>query len=155
MADNVPKNHHPDKKLGEHCEDVQDTEAQALSSSSDATRALSQAHRESLMQRHGTLDLDPIPDPRDADPYNWPQWKVRNPSQYLATILTTYLRPETSQSHTRGHPRQHGHVHSRSNHPGLCEPRRGPGRLSPASVILDHHPNRHSCSGTIDPQTIR
>ncbi|KAI6858326.1 MFS general substrate transporter [Hortaea werneckii] len=35
--------------------------------------ALSREHREYLEQRHGTLDLDPIPDANDADPYNWPQ----------------------------------------------------------------------------------
>ena len=33
---------------------------------------LSEAHREYLVQRHGTLELDPLPDFGDADPYNWP-----------------------------------------------------------------------------------
>lgn len=28
-----------------------------------------------LLQRHGTLDLDPI---NDVDPYNWPLWKILN-----------------------------------------------------------------------------
>lgn len=37
---------------------------------------LSPEHREFLLQRHGTLDLDPIPAPDEADPYNWPVWKV-------------------------------------------------------------------------------
>jgi len=37
---------------------------------------LTPAHREYLIQRHGTVDLDPIPDMGDADPYNWPQWMV-------------------------------------------------------------------------------
>ena len=32
-------------------------------------------HREYLLARHGTLDLEPIPDMSDADPYNWPHWK--------------------------------------------------------------------------------
>jgi MFS family permease len=27
------------------------------------------------MQRHGTCELDPMPDPSDADPLNWPKWK--------------------------------------------------------------------------------
>lgn len=38
--------------------------------------SLSPAHREYLMQRHGTLSLEPLPGYGDADPYNWPQWKV-------------------------------------------------------------------------------
>lgn len=36
---------------------------------------LSPEHREYLLARHGTLDLDPVPDMSDADPYNWPHWK--------------------------------------------------------------------------------
>lgn len=38
---------------------------------------LSPQHREYLLQRHGTLNLDPMPSADDADPYNWPVWKVR------------------------------------------------------------------------------
>ncbi|KAI9373830.1 major facilitator superfamily domain-containing protein [Aspergillus egyptiacus] len=36
---------------------------------------LSEQHQAYLLQRHGTLDLDPIPSMDPADPYNWPQWK--------------------------------------------------------------------------------
>ncbi|KAI1615380.1 major facilitator superfamily domain-containing protein [Exophiala viscosa] len=36
---------------------------------------LSPEHREYLLARHGTLDLDPVPDMSDADPYNWPHRK--------------------------------------------------------------------------------
>jgi hypothetical protein len=38
---------------------------------------LSPEHREYLLQRHGTLDLEPLPSSDPADPYNWPAWKVR------------------------------------------------------------------------------
>lgn len=38
--------------------------------------ALSNEHREYLQKRHGTLELDPVPDMSDADPYNWPQSRV-------------------------------------------------------------------------------
>lgn len=37
---------------------------------------LSKSHRDYLMERHGTLDLDPIPGLGPADPLNWPEWKV-------------------------------------------------------------------------------
>lgn len=37
---------------------------------------LSEEHRQYLLQRHGTLELDPLPSMGDADPYNWPTWKV-------------------------------------------------------------------------------
>lgn len=30
-----------------------------------------------LIQRHGTYELDPLPSADPADPYNWPEWKVR------------------------------------------------------------------------------
>jgi hypothetical protein len=42
----------------------------------EATARLSPAHREYLLQRHGTVDLDPIPDMGGADPYNWKTWMV-------------------------------------------------------------------------------
>ncbi|KAK5215083.1 hypothetical protein LTR72_011837 [Exophiala xenobiotica] len=41
----------------------------------DEINLLSPEHREYLLARHGTLDLDPMPDMGDADPYNWPHWK--------------------------------------------------------------------------------
>jgi hypothetical protein len=37
---------------------------------------LSGEHRQYLIERHGTFDLDPLPTMGTADPYNWPQWKV-------------------------------------------------------------------------------
>ncbi|OJJ86763.1 putative MFS transporter [Aspergillus glaucus CBS 516.65] len=36
---------------------------------------LSKGHRDYLIERHGTLDLDPIPGISRTDPYNWPTWK--------------------------------------------------------------------------------
>ncbi|CAP99479.1 putative transporter [Penicillium chrysogenum] len=36
---------------------------------------LPKAHRDYLMERHGTLELDPVPGMSPADPYNWPEWK--------------------------------------------------------------------------------
>ena len=43
---------------------------------SSAATELSPEHRDYLMQRHGTLDLEPMPGFGDADPYNWSPWKV-------------------------------------------------------------------------------
>lgn len=40
-----------------------------------AVATLPQSHRDYLLQRHGTLDLDPVPSDDPADPYNWPEWK--------------------------------------------------------------------------------
>ncbi|KAL9053765.1 MAG: hypothetical protein Q9162_004563 [Coniocarpon cinnabarinum] len=41
----------------------------------DEVANLSADHRQYLLDRHGTLNLDPLPAFGDADPYNWPQWK--------------------------------------------------------------------------------
>ncbi|KAJ5226583.1 uncharacterized protein N7469_006589 [Penicillium citrinum] len=41
----------------------------------DRVAHLSEEHRQYLLARHGTLDLDPIPDMNDADPYNWSTWR--------------------------------------------------------------------------------
>lgn len=44
----------------------------------DEASHLTAEHRQYLLQRHGTLELDPLPTMGDADPYNWPTWKVRS-----------------------------------------------------------------------------
>lgn len=36
---------------------------------------LEPGRRDYLLQRHGTLELEPLPSGDPADPYNWPQWK--------------------------------------------------------------------------------
>ncbi|PVI05024.1 MFS general substrate transporter [Periconia macrospinosa] len=36
---------------------------------------LSEEHRKYLLEKHGTLDLDPVPSMTDADPFNWPRWR--------------------------------------------------------------------------------
>jgi hypothetical protein len=41
----------------------------------DGLPTLTEEHRDYLIQRHGTVDLDPLPSADPADPYNWPQWK--------------------------------------------------------------------------------
>lgn len=43
----------------------------------DPVAHLSEEHRQYLLSKHGTLDLEPIPDMTDTDPYNWPRWRVR------------------------------------------------------------------------------
>ncbi|KAF4255010.1 hypothetical protein KXV68_009526 [Aspergillus fumigatus] len=53
----------------EKAEDFHATDAEI------AAASLSVSHKEYLIERHGTLDLDPIPSPSNADPYNWPLWK--------------------------------------------------------------------------------
>ena len=52
----------------------------------DEIAQLSPEHREYLLHRHGTLDLDPVPDMSDADPYNWPTWKVSS-ALYLPHVI--------------------------------------------------------------------
>ncbi len=47
---------------------------------------LSEAHRNYLIQKHGTIELEPIPTMSDADPYNWPVWKVSTCLVYLLKI---------------------------------------------------------------------
>lgn len=62
---------------------------------SEEIAALPQAHKDYLLSRHGTLDLDPIPDMIDADPYNWPQWKVH--IFYFVKVVQK-RRPRKSQT---------------------------------------------------------
>ncbi|KAJ5267632.1 Major facilitator superfamily domain general substrate transporter [Penicillium angulare] len=48
---------------------------QAATYEESVAARLPKAHRDYLLQRHGTLELDPIPGMGPADPYNWPEWK--------------------------------------------------------------------------------
>ncbi|QKX63084.1 uncharacterized protein TRUGW13939_10252 [Talaromyces rugulosus] len=41
----------------------------------DSDSEIAPEHREYLLQRHGTFELDPVPAMDDEDPYNWPAWK--------------------------------------------------------------------------------
>ena len=47
-----------------------------LESVAPDSNQLTPSHREYLLQRHGTLDLEPVPSQDPADPLNWPDWKV-------------------------------------------------------------------------------
>lgn len=51
-----------------HAEDLEPVHTQL---ESEETANLSPEHRQYLLERHGTLELDPVPDMSDADPYNW------------------------------------------------------------------------------------
>ena len=97
---------------------------------------LSQEHREYLLARHGTLELDPVPTMSDADPYNWPSWKVPMPPPPLSTLKTNNM-PENHQPPPRSLPRLHVDIHSRIHHPSLRKHRRRTGRLHPARLVPD------------------
>jgi hypothetical protein len=70
----------------------------------DRVAHLSEEHRQYLLARHGTLDLDPIPDMNDADPYNWPTWRVNSipllaqQHQSQTTLLMLTCRPNRKPS---------------------------------------------------------
>lgn len=52
--------------------------------------SLSETHKKYLFDKHHTLELDPVPDLNDADPYNWPFRKVRGsrvPYSMFDTLL--------------------------------------------------------------------
>lgn len=61
-----------------HIVDVEEGNASAPKVLLESTTEifLSEEHRQYLLRRHGTLDISPIPSMNDADPFNWPMWKV-------------------------------------------------------------------------------
>jgi hypothetical protein len=66
----------PIKSESEHVERLDIAQTHETYYEKDEIAALSTEHRDYLKRRHGTLDLDPVPAFGDADPYNWPTWKV-------------------------------------------------------------------------------
>ena len=51
-----------------------------------AVAELSASHKAYLLERHGTLNLDPLPSESPADPYNWPRWTVSTCSPIRKTF---------------------------------------------------------------------
>ena len=107
-----------------------------LTSVESMVARLPKAHRDYLMERHGTLELDPIPGMSPADPYNWPEWKVRQKAPiYKMTSprrscnrtkkmipsdrILIYRRVENDQPCPRGVSRLHGHIYRRRHYPCL------------------------------------
>jgi hypothetical protein len=54
--------------------------------------SLSEEHRQYLLSRHGTLDLSPLPSMSDADPFNWPAWKVSKSHMSTSCLLRPKLK---------------------------------------------------------------
>lgn len=65
--------------------------------SSDPARFLSESHKEYLIERHGTCDLDPTPSMDPADPYNWPLWKVRKNHHHKPGRMKSFPRPRYTE----------------------------------------------------------
>lgn len=116
-------------------------EEKGFNDSLDPTRFLSDAHKAYLIERHGTLDIDPIPSMDPADPYNWPLWKVRKNAMldlYIADSLTENGEPESGRF-----PRLYGHVYCRCYYLRLRRHRCRSRSLHPAGIILDVSSNCH------------
>jgi hypothetical protein len=58
-----------------HHKDIENADIPAFVDLDNGVPVLTEEHRDYLIQRHGTVDLDPLPSADPADPYNWPQWK--------------------------------------------------------------------------------
>lgn len=78
-------------KMEKHDQQGQDHLEQVEAAFDSPTYSLSEPHKAYLIERHGTLELDPIPSMDPADPYNWPSWKVSNHNIYLQMRPKTYL----------------------------------------------------------------
>jgi hypothetical protein len=100
---------------GEKCsENLDHAATHATYLEGDEVVGLSEEHRKYLLNRHGTLELDPLPTMVDEDPYNWPSWKVRVVHRYHTRNMLTFL--ENHQPHLSGFPRVHGNLHRSSYH---------------------------------------
>ncbi|KAJ3492520.1 hypothetical protein NLG97_g5335 [Lecanicillium saksenae] len=57
----------------------------------EGNEGLSPAHSRFLVDRHGTANLQPLPDPTLADPLNWPQRKASKTSTLICVKLANTL----------------------------------------------------------------
>lgn len=71
---------------------IEGVDVKAHASYADAVAArISEQHRDYLLQRHGTLDLDPVPSMDPADPFNWPTWKVSDLTRTVRSRQARWL----------------------------------------------------------------
>ncbi len=74
-----------------------------------ASQAPSAAHREYLVKRHGTYELDPLPSADPNDPLNLPAWRVyatfpRKKKSKTVPPKVNAVNPEKCPSHPHGIP---------------------------------------------------
>ncbi|GMF71865.1 unnamed protein product [Aspergillus oryzae] len=115
---------------------------------------LTEDHRQYLLQRHGTVDLDPMPDMTDADPYNWPTWKVHTKLLDARWITPTnsLSRIEIPQSGNGRVPCDDGDLHRGCDSVRLRGYSRRPRRQRSPSKLLDlpGHCGPGCCSSYLD-----
>ncbi|KAF2141050.1 uncharacterized protein K452DRAFT_351714 [Aplosporella prunicola CBS 121167] len=80
-------------KSSDNSENLDGLQHQATNIEEGDVSHLTQDHRNYLLQRHGTLALDPIPSDDPADPYNWPEWKKNINLTLVAfhACMTTFI----------------------------------------------------------------
>lgn len=110
------------------------------------TAQLSKGHRDYLIERHGTLDLDPIPGMSPTDPYNWPTWKVSLCLQFKGVLWDTSEDADNSENDELDSsclPRIDGNIHSERNHPSVFDHRQRFRYLVAESELSHITTNRH------------
>lgn len=83
---------------------------------------LSKGHRDYLIERHGTLDLDPIPGMSPTDPYNWPTWKVGRlfySRKYFQKLKPSADKSENDELNSSRLPRINGNLHGERHYSSI------------------------------------
>lgn len=128
------------KSESEFVEKLGQTNTHATYIGRDEVAKLSEDHRNYLLQRHGTPDLDPVPAYGTADPYNWPQWKVTcllSSNSIRLYANTSRLVLESHKSYPSRPSCLYGHLYGRINSIGIHRNCRGPGG-KPSTSDLSH-----------------
>lgn len=155
FSGHIPASKSSDEAKLETVENLDHMPTQGTYYDNEEAAHLSNEHRQYLLDRHGTFDLNPMPDNSDADPYNWPTWKVC--SVHPRTVIQSHLlivATESHQPHSRRSPCPDVHIHSRSHHPRLSNHRRGLQHVHPRSQLSHILANRHPRSRSTDLETV-
>lgn len=110
---------------------------------------LSAEHREYLMARHGTVDLNPLPTMDPADPLNWPAWKVTKELEESSVDKIADMKTETRQPDSCGLQCHDDYIHSSGYHSSLRSLLHGSWNIYHASLLSHEHPNSHLRGGSI------
>ncbi|KAI9757720.1 MAG: hypothetical protein M4579_003345 [Chaenotheca gracillima] len=93
MNEEKPETMHVERGQGDTMDRSSGSETAYEESHAGPARELSPEHREYLMKRHGTVNLNPLPSSDPADPYNWPAWKKNVNLALVAfhAFMTTFI----------------------------------------------------------------
>lgn len=145
QQDYTPSIKSKDENIG-RSDTLEDVELghRAIYIATGAAADLSQEHRDYLIARYGTLDLNPIPDMGDQDPYNWRQSKVSAACVSILDAALIDVSIENNQPRSCCSCSHDSDLDRRGRHPGILGHCRLLEHHTESSLVSEFYPDCYS-----------